>query len=117
MKPTVTSQHAKTNLPELDHIQADWDILMEIHHDLLSLLHAMQFHSCIYTFRLKQHNLDDNYLFDLDFYEQYGCARPEVLMTPRMKVHIMVITIEVTFTSTDYAVNIQHTAGQGPIAM
>lgn len=109
MKPTVTSQHAKTNLPELDHIQADWDILMEIHHDMLSLLHAMQFHSCIYTFRLKQQKLDD---------KQYGCARPQVLMTPRMKVHIMVITIEATFTSTDYAVNIQHTAGQqGPIAM
>ena len=115
-----TYHQAHSNLPVLDPLQADWDILVEICHALekrpgLTFQHIKghQDRKTQYSrlSLLAQLNVDADCLAS-DYQEEYGSARPQVLMTPRTRAHVL--TTQGTVTS-NYATSVRHLAGQKPL--
>ncbi len=115
-----TYQQAHSNLPVLDLLQADWDILVEICHALEKLpgltfqhIKGHQDRKTQYSrlSLLAQLNVDADRLAS-DYQEEYGSARPQVLMTPRTRAHVL--TTQGTVTS-NYATSVRHLAGQKPL--
>ena len=115
-----TYQQAHSNLPVLDPLQADWDILVEICHALekrpgLTFQHIKghQDRKTQYSrlSLLAQLNVDADCLAS-DYQEEYGSARPQVLMTPRTRAHVL--TTQGTVTS-NYATSVRHLAGKKPL--
>jgi hypothetical protein len=107
-------------LQSTDALQADWDVVVEIHRALAVLpgitLRHIKGHQDRKTrydnlTLLAQLNVDVDHLAG-EYQQQHGRARPQVLMSPHARAHF--VQNDVTITS-NFSVSLRHHASSAPL--